>query len=93
MAQIRAIVLLLAFALVGSPALAQQPGTYSSNELVDAGHRFFGTVSRDLALVIEKAFSQWGQPNGYILARKPRERSRWACATAKACSIRATPAT
>ena len=73
MAQIRAIVLLLAFAFAGSPAFAQQsppPGTYSSNELVDAGHRFFGTVSRDLALVIEKAFSQWGQPNGYILGQE-----------------------
>ncbi len=72
MAQIRAIVLLLAFVFAGSPALAQQqpPGTYSSNELVDAGHRFFGTVSRDLALVIEKAFSQWGQPNGYILGQE-----------------------
>jgi hypothetical protein len=72
MAQIRAIVFLLACILAGSPALAQQPppGTYSSNELVDAGHRFFGTVSRDLALVIEKAFSQWGQPNGYILGQE-----------------------
>jgi len=70
MAQIRAIVLLLAFALTGSPAFAQQPGTYSSNELIDAGHRFFGTVSRDLALVIEKAFSQWGEPNGYILGQE-----------------------
>ena len=70
MAQIRAIVLLLAFVLTGAPASAQQPGTYSSNELVDAGHRFFGTVSRDLALVIEKAFSQWGEPNGYILGQE-----------------------
>jgi hypothetical protein len=72
MAQIRAIVLLLAFVFAGSPAFAQQPppGTYSSNELIDAGHRFFGTVSRDLALVIEKAFSQWGQPNGYILGQE-----------------------
>ena len=72
MAQIRAIVLLLAFVFAGSPALAQQqpPGTYSSNELVDTGHHFFGTVSRDLAMVIEKAFSQWGQPNGYILGQE-----------------------
>jgi hypothetical protein len=71
MAQIRAIVLLLAFAWAGFPAFAQQqPGTYSSNEVIDAGHHFFGTVSRDLALVIEKAFSQWGQPNGYILGQE-----------------------
>src|SRR5262249_32264894 len=72
MAQLRAIVLLLAFIFAGSPARGKQqpPGTYASNELADAGHRFFGTVSRDLALVIEKAFSQWGQPNGYILGQE-----------------------
>jgi hypothetical protein len=43
---------------------------YSSNEIVDAGHRFFGGVSRGLAMVIEKAFSQWGQPNGYVLGEE-----------------------
>jgi len=47
-----------------------QRGTYSSNEIVDAGHRFFGVVSRDFALLIEKAASQWGQPNGYILGQE-----------------------
>jgi hypothetical protein len=54
------------------PASAQQgrPGNFSSGELVDAGHRFFGTVSRGLATVIEKAVSQWGQPNGYILGQE-----------------------
>ena len=41
-----------------------------SNELVDAGHRFFGGVSRGLAMVIEKAVSQWGQPNGYVLGEE-----------------------
>jgi hypothetical protein len=40
---------------------------YSSNELIDAGHRFFGSVSRGLAQIVEKAGSQWGLPNGYIL--------------------------
>jgi len=43
---------------------------YSSNELIDAGHRFFGGVSRGLAMVIQKAFSRWGQPNGYILGEE-----------------------
>jgi hypothetical protein len=47
-----------------------RPRSYSSNELVDAGHRFFGGVSRGLATVIEKAVSQWGQPNGYILGQE-----------------------
>lgn len=71
MALFRATALFIAFLFSGSLALAQQqPATYSSNELVDAGHRFFGTVSRDLALVIEQAFSKWGQPNGYVLGQE-----------------------
>src|SRR3954462_4917138 len=51
------------------PAVAQ-PSTYLPGELVDTGHKFFGTVSRGLASVIEKAVSQWGQPNGYILGQE-----------------------
>jgi hypothetical protein len=38
--------------------------------LVNAGHNFFGTVSRGLAQVVEKAVSQWGLPNGYILGEE-----------------------
>jgi hypothetical protein len=54
----------LVFVLVGgelSPLAAQeslQEPRYSPNELVNAGHQFFGTVSRGLASVIEKAVSQ-----------------------------------
>ena len=73
-----------AIAVVGTlhaaPALAQSsppPGTlppsesrFSSNEIVNAGHSFFGTVSRGLAQVVEKAVSQWGLPNGYILGEE-----------------------
>jgi len=43
---------------------------FSSNELVDAGHRFFGGVTRGLAMIVEKAVSQWGLPNGYILGEE-----------------------
>jgi hypothetical protein len=49
---------------------AAQPSTYLPGELVDTGHKFFGTVSRGLAGVIEKAVSQWGQPNGYVLGQE-----------------------
>ena len=41
--------------------------TYSQNEILDAGHRFFGSVSKGLANVVEYAFSKSGRPNGYIL--------------------------
>jgi hypothetical protein len=43
---------------------------FTPAELINAGHRFFGTVSRGLATVIEKAVSQWGQPNGYVLGEE-----------------------
>jgi hypothetical protein len=42
-------------------------GQFSSNELIDTGSHFFGDVSRGLAGIVEKAVSQWGLPNGYIL--------------------------
>jgi len=47
-----------------------QSGQYSSNEVIDAGHRFFGTISRGLAQIVEKAGSQFGLPNGYILGQE-----------------------
>jgi hypothetical protein len=62
---------LLCVWLAAQPVAAQQQQTqYSSNEILDAGHRFFGGVSRGLAQVVEKAFSQWGLPNGYILGEE-----------------------
>jgi hypothetical protein len=51
---------------------SQQPQGqhYSSNEVIDAGHRFFGTISRGLAQIVEKAGSQFGLPNGYVLGQE-----------------------
>jgi len=43
---------------------------FSANEVIDAGHHFFGGVSRGLAALVEKAGNQWGQPNGYILGEE-----------------------
>src|SRR6185312_3143760 len=37
---------------------------------VDAGHHFFGDVSKGLASIVERAVGQWGQPNGYILGEE-----------------------
>ena len=36
--------------------------TFSSRELIDSGHQFFGTISRGLAQAIEEATKRWGQP-------------------------------
>jgi hypothetical protein len=76
MAPLRALV--LAAGLLGvavASASAQTPAaantnTFSANEILDAGHRFFGVVSRDLALLVEKATRQWGEPNGYVLGQE-----------------------
>ena len=70
-AALAAFVFALLFSLA-QPALAQdeRPGRISSNELINSGHRFFGTVSRDLALAIQKAVSRWGEPNAYILGEE-----------------------
>ena len=54
-----------------APALAQDsPQNFSTGELIDNGHRFFGSVSRGLALTIEEAARRWGQPNGYVLGQE-----------------------
>jgi len=62
-----------AAALAATPARAfarEQPGQFSSNEIIDNGHRFFGSVSRGLAQGIEKATKRWGRPNAYILGQE-----------------------
>jgi hypothetical protein len=78
----RAMIRLLASALllgtlgIATAAAQNGPGNppsesrFSSNEIVNAGHQFFGTVSRGLAQVVEKAVSQWGLPNGYVLGEE-----------------------
>jgi len=59
-------------ALFGSAALAfdEAPKKFSSNELIDNGHRFFGSTSRGLAQAVEAATKRWGQPNAYILGQE-----------------------
>jgi hypothetical protein len=75
MALVRRCLFAAAFLFTIAPAAAQTPAaantsTFSANEIVDAGHRFFGTASRELALLVEKAARQWGEPNGYILGQE-----------------------
>ena len=47
-----------------------RPGEFSTDEVVESGHRFFGTISRGLAEVVEAAARRWGRPNGYILGQE-----------------------
>jgi hypothetical protein len=46
------------------------PHQYASGEIVDAGHHFFGDISKGLASIVERAADQWGRPNGYILGEE-----------------------
>ena len=74
---VRSLALLALLGLVAAPLPASanppRPGerdTYSSGELVDSGHKFFGNVSRGIAKVIEEATRRWGEPDGYILGQE-----------------------
>jgi hypothetical protein len=62
----------LMMALVGGIAVAtpSYAEEYTAQEIVDSGHRFFGATSGGLATVIEKIFSSYGLPNGYVLGEE-----------------------
>ena len=53
-----------------STTQAAQPKKYTSNELLNAGHGFFGAASSGLATLVEKAVAENGLPNGYILGEE-----------------------
>ena len=64
------------------PALAQTTGTiskasrttsaetYSTEEIMTAGHQFFGKASRGLAKAIEYVFQSQGEPTAYIVGEE-----------------------
>lgn len=52
------------------PGIAHANETYTAQEIVDSGHRFFGATSGGLASVVEKLFSSYGLPNGYVLGEE-----------------------
>ena len=51
-------------------AQAANSSQYTAQEIIDAGHGFFGSTSGGLAKVVEKAFQSYGLPNGYILGQE-----------------------
>ena len=59
-----------ALILVAAPISAHAQttdGSFNAEELLRAGNRVFGSLSRGLALAVQEAVSRWGEPNGYIL--------------------------
>jgi hypothetical protein len=67
------LALLLSAATWAAPLSAQEskdPTRFSSKEVVDAGHKFFGETTAGVAEVIEYTFSKLGDPNGYIVGEE-----------------------
>ena len=60
--------------LLGAPAVLAQNGslsdTYEANDLIATGGEFFGSASQGLASLVERAFSEFGLPNAYILGEE-----------------------
>ena len=52
------------------PSAAHQADTFSIDEIVAAGHSFFGTTTEGVAKAIEFVFSKAGQPSGYIVGEE-----------------------
>ena len=45
-------------------------GIAQVNEIIAAGHQFFGQVSGGLATMVERIVSRYGLPNGYIIGQE-----------------------
>jgi hypothetical protein len=66
-----AVTLFTVFGLLQTAQAQSASGAqYSMQEIVDAGHGFFGSTSGGLAKVVERAFQNYGLPNGYILGQE-----------------------
>lgn len=63
-----------AFAAAGPAPAAHAFGepldTYSKDEVIQNGHKFFGSLSRGLAEGVESATQRWGKPNAYVLGQE-----------------------
>ena len=62
-----ALVAALAVPLPAAFAQGSLSDTYQGEDLVENGKQFFGSASQGLASLVERAVSQFGLPNGYIL--------------------------
>ena len=58
------------FALCAQARADAPPQTFSVDEIVDNGHKFFGGLSRGLAEAVQEAARRWGLPNAYILGQE-----------------------
>jgi len=56
--------------LLHAPAARAAEGTFSKVEVLSAADEFFGGVTKGLAEVVEKVFSDLGAPNAYIIGEE-----------------------
>lgn len=61
---------LIGFTAIGVSTNARAQDTYSAEEILESGHSFFGEASGTLATLVEKIFSSYGLPNGYVLGEE-----------------------
>ncbi|MBL8582668.1 MAG: DUF1134 domain-containing protein [Rhizobiaceae bacterium] len=61
---------LVAFTALALTQAASRANEYTAQEIVDSGHQFFGATSGGLATLVEKIFSSYGLPNGYVLGEE-----------------------
>jgi hypothetical protein len=64
------LTLTVAVLLVQLPNVMASENSFSQNEIVGTGHRFFGKTTTGLATMIEKIVADRGMPNGYILGEE-----------------------
>ena len=61
-------------AAISPPPQSSKPGkaadTYSIDEITGAAHGVFGSLSSNLASVIEHAFSKYGRPTAYVIGEE-----------------------
>src|SRR3954454_25086131 len=63
------------------------PESFSGEELIASGHRFFGTASKGLAMTVQEAVRRWANRTATSWARRPQPPSLAACALVKGCSL------
>jgi hypothetical protein len=68
--RLAAAAMLMLAAVAGMSVKAHANSTYTSQEVLDAGHHFFGATAGGLASVVEYVFASLGLPNGYILGEE-----------------------
>ncbi len=65
-----AFLAVLFVSFIALPRQARAENTYTAQEIIESGHRFFGATSGGLASAVEKVFQGFGLPNGYILGEE-----------------------